>query len=234
MNAPLPVSATLTLGVWTDAGDGNAEYPLFMFDDEAATQRCEGARVISERGDLARAEALLAAGAAQVILGEAALLDTTLVQSAISRFGTGRIGLWLPARRMEVRWTLDRESNADFSFVMPSCPVPRWELLRADGSGTGTDAAWFAREMAGMGVATLVLALHDAQPEDLAIGAGLVEDLGTRLWLALRDESLDAAEWVRDAGIRQLVLNYEGDVQVELARLAAADSPAALNTTHPG
>lgn len=233
MNAPLPASATVTVGVWADAGDDNADYPLFMFDDEAATQRCEGARVISERADLARAEALLAAGAVQVILGEAALLDTTLVQRAISRFGTERTGLWLPARRMEVRWALDRESNADFSFLMPSCPVPRWELLLTDGSGTGTDAAWFAREMAGMGVATLVLALHGAQPEDLAIGAGLAEDLGTRLWLAVRDESLAAAEWVRDAGIRQLVLNYEGDAQVELARLAA-DSPAALNTTPPG
>lgn len=233
MNAPLPASATMTLGFWTEAGSGNAEYPLFMLDDETATRRCEGARVISERGDLARAEALLAAGAAQVLLGEAVLLDTTLVQSAINRCGTERIGLWLPARRMEVRWALDRESNADFSFVMPSCPVPRWELLLADGSATGTDAAWFAREMANMGVATLVLALHGAQAEDLAIAAGLAEDLGTRLWLALRDDALDAAAWVRDAGIRQLVVNYAGDAQVELARLAA-DLPAALNTTQTG
>ena len=88
--------------------------------------------------------------------------------------------------------------------------------------------------MASMGVATLVLALHSAQPEDLAIGAELGEELGNRFWLAERDDTVDLVEWVRIAGIRQVILNPEADAQVELARLAAADSPAALNTTHSG
>ncbi|WP_127474921.1 HisA/HisF-related TIM barrel protein [Sulfurivermis fontis] len=234
MNAPLPTAAMLTVGVWSAPGFALPDHPLFMVDDETATPLCTGAHVVMERGALARIETLLAAGASRVLLGEKALLDTTMVQDAIARFGTQRIGLWLPARRMAVSWSLDRESNADFSFVMPTCPVPRWELLLADGTGTGTDAAWFAREMARQGVEQLVISLHQATADDLGLCAELSEELGDRLWLTFAEGGSDPAPWIAHGGVRQLIVNADACNAVELERLAAAVPPAAPTTTQNG
>lgn len=234
MNAPLPPAATLTIGVWSAPGFALPGHPLFMFDDETATPTCAGAHVVMERGALARIETLLAAGASRVLLGERALLDTAIIQDAIARYGTQHIGLWLPARRMAVSWSIDRESNADFSFIMPTCPVPRWELLLADGTGTGTDAAWFARAMAQQGVEHLVLSLHQAEADDLAIGAELCGELGERLWLSFADARIDPAEWIQYSGARQLIVNGDTCNTVELERLTAAIPPAAPTATQNG
>lgn len=234
MNAALPSAATLTVGAWSAPGFAPPDLPLFMLDDETGAPVCTGAHVVMERGDLARADTLLAAGARRVLLGEAALLDTALVQEAIARFGAQRVGLWLPARHMEVSWSINRESNADFSFIMPTCPVPRWELLLADGTGTGTDAAWFAREMARQGVEQLLLSLHQATEDDLGICAELSEEIGDRLWLTFADAHGDPAEWIRDGGARQLVVNADTCTAVELERLAAAVPTVAPTTTQDG
>lgn len=234
MNAPLTPAATLTVGVWSAPGFALPDHPLFMFDDETGTPVCNGAHVVMERGALARIETLLAAGARRVLLGEKALLDTALVQDAIERFGARRIGLWLPARRMAVSWSINRESNADFSFIMPTCPVPRWELLLADGTGTGTDAAWFAREMARQGVEQLVLSLHQSAPDDLGICAELCADLGERLWLTVAAGQVDYTEWIGCGGVRQLIVNADTCNAVELERLAAAVPPVAPTTTQDG
>lgn len=234
MNAPLPPAATLTVGVWSAPGFALSDHPLFMFDDETATPTCAGAHVVMERGALTRIETLLAAGACRVLLGEKALLDTALIQDAIARFGAQRIGLWLPARRMAVSWSINRESNADFSFIMPTCPVPRWELLLADGTGTGTDAAWFAREMARLGVEQLVISLHQASEDDLGVCAELNEEIGGRLWLTFAAGQVDHAEWIGYGGVRRLIVNADICNAVELERLAAAVPPVAPTTTQNG
>lgn len=234
MNTSRSPAATLTIGVWSAPGFALPDHPLFMLDDETEAPVCAGAHVVMERGSLARAATLFTAGASRVLLGAAALLDTALVQEAIARYGTQRIGLWLPARRMAVSWSINRESNADFSFIMPTCPVPRWELLLADGTGTGTDAAWFAREMARRGVEHLVLSLHQAEADDVAIGAELCGELGERLWLTFADAHTDPAEWIRDSGARQLIVNTDACTAVELERLAAAVPSTAPDTMLTG
>jgi imidazole glycerol phosphate synthase subunit HisF len=234
MNATLPPAATLTVGVWSAPGFALPDHPLFMFDDETDAPACAGAHVVMERGTLARADTLLAAGARRVLLGEAALLDTAQVKEALARFGAQRVGLWLPTRRMEVSWSFNRESNPDFSFVMPTCPVPRWELLCADGTGSGTDAAWFAREMTRQGVEQLVLSLRQATEDDLGICAELNEEIGDRLWLTFADDHGDPAPWIHSGGANRIIVNAEACNAVELERLAAAVPTAAPTTTQDG
>ena len=102
-------------------------------------------------GDGAHARALLLAGAPCVFIGEAALRDSALVEALVAEFGSKRIGLYVPVRRMQVNWSMDAVSNADFRVMTPSVCEPCWEILRADGSRSGTHAGWWIGEMFRLG-----------------------------------------------------------------------------------
>ncbi len=165
------------------------------------------ARVVLARDGLDRAAELIEAGARQVLFGDAALRDSAIVRQAVQAFGTERVGAWLPAHRMPVHWALDRESNADFSCVVPTCPVPRWEVLLSDMKPTGTDAIWFAGQMRGMGASAIVFAIDMEDDADLALCAEAADCLGDCLWLTyLRRGAADYLSWVRYGQARNLIL----------------------------
>ena len=163
-----------------------------------------GARRPPEGGE-AGIRAILDAGAQLVFIGEDALLDGTLVERLASEYGGGRIGLHVPVRRMQVSWSMDIDSNADFRVMTPSVCEPCWEILRADGSGSGTHAAWWLGEMFRLGASQALIQVDMADDTDLNILAGLTERWGDRLWLApLTDPAPDFSAWVELGGARQL------------------------------
>jgi hypothetical protein len=165
------------------------------------------ATIVLPSGPEQRAEALLAAGAACVLVGEAALLDSTLVGRLAARHGSHRVGVYAPARRLESQWSFDTTSNADFRVVTPSVCEPAWEVLRADGGGSGALVGWWIAEMCKRG-ASLALVRADIQDDaDLNVCAGLVEDLGDQLWLGpLTDMEPKLDEWTAYGRLRQIVL----------------------------
>ena len=156
-------------------------------------------------GGEAGIRAILDAGAQLVFIGEDALLDGTLVERLASEYGSGRIGLHVPVRRMLVNWSMDCDSNADFRVMTPSVCEPCWEILRADGSRSGTHAGWWLGEMFRLGASQALIQVDMADDTDLNILAGLTERWGDRLWLApLTDPAPDFSAWVELGGARQL------------------------------
>ena len=173
----------------------DAPLPDFTFDAWPPGSACEV--LLPDQGE-ARARALLQEGVPRVFLGEAALRDSTLVERLARDHGAGRIGLYVPARRMTVSWSFDAVSNADFKFVAPSLGAPAWEVLRADGSGSGTRAGWWIGAMMERGAAAVLLRVDIADDADLNLCAELHEQLGARLWLGpLQAQDSDFAAWVR-------------------------------------
>jgi hypothetical protein len=192
----------------------------FVFDAPDVDPTLAAAIILTTAGE-ARAETLLAAGAACVLVGEAALLDSTLIERLATRHGSTRIGVYVPARRLEVQWSFDTTSNADFRVVTPSVCEPSWEVLRADGGGTGALAGWWIGEMIKRG-ASLALVRADIRDDaDLNICAGLVEDCGERLWLGpLDDPAPRLDEWVAYGQLRRIALPPDQFQRYEQQRLA--------------
>jgi hypothetical protein len=165
----------------------DAEGALFILDGEAVGAFLDTAvAVVLPAGDEARAIALLNAGTRQLLVGEAALRDAGLVPRLVAQFGPGRVGVFVPARRMKVSWSFDAVSNADFRVVTPSLGEPAWEILRADGSATGIRVDWWLGEMKKRGASTMLVQVDIGDDTDLNLCAGLVEALGDLLWLAPR------------------------------------------------
>lgn len=180
----------------------------FLVDDPAVDD-CVGqcAAVILPAGDETRAEVLLAAGARQVLIGEAALLDSGIVERLVAKYGKERIGLAVPVRNLAVDWAFETVSNADFRVVTPSLCEPTWEVLRADGTGTGTHAEWWIVQMVERGAHTVLLLADIDSDSDLNLCAGLVEKLGAQLWVAPRtSEAPPLADWIAFGQVRQLAL----------------------------
>jgi hypothetical protein len=204
----------------------------FVFDGpaiETCLERC--AAVILSDGDEQRAVALLEAGVPMVLLGEAALRDSEVVSRLAARFGSARIGLQVPVRRLAVDWSFETVSNADFKVVTPSICAPTWEVLFADGSGSGTHADWWIGQMLERGAQCVLLRADIDSDDDLNLCAGLQEDLGERLWVAplTRDEPAIAA-WVEFGQVRQLALPPELFDRREVwqsapPEIAATDAP---------
>lgn len=180
----------------------------FLFDgigvnDNAAS--CAG--IILSNGSEARAESLLTAGAKQVLIGEAALLDSGSIERLVGKYGKERVGLYVPVRNLAVDWSFETISNADFKVVTPSLCEPTWEVLRADGSGTGTHAGWWINQMVDLGAQTVLLHVDIENDVDLNLCAGLVEKLGEQLWVAPRTSCTPPlAEWIAFGQVRQLAL----------------------------
>ncbi|WP_284155375.1 hypothetical protein [Sulfuricystis multivorans] len=202
----------------------------FLFDApgaEAGAAECAG--IVVAKDDAARADALLAAGALCVFVGEAALRDSESVRRLAAAY-PGRIGIYTPARRMSVSWSFETESNADFKTVAPSLAEPAWEVLTADGSTTGTHAAWWLKAMRELGASQFIVLADVRDDADLNILAGLVEDFGDSLWIAPRDEErLPLADWLTYGQCRQLAL-VEDDFARRGELLGAFLQPAALES----
>lgn len=183
-----------------------SEAPL-VFDAPGLEAQLAGlAGVVLATGSEARAAALLEAGAARVYLGEAALLDSGAVERLVGRFGGERLGVYVPARRMAVNWSFETVSNADFKVVAPSLCEPAWEILRADGAGSGTLAGWWIGEMALRGVHS-VLVQADIGDDELNLCAELVEKLGERVCFAPAQGSRPAlADWVAYGQVKSIAL----------------------------
>ncbi len=190
------------------AGDRRADVPRIAFgNDGAARDGAAGVVLVAEPE--ARATELLLAGAPKVYLGEAALKDGTLIERLAAKFGANRIGVYAAARRMEVSWAMETASNPDFRFMMPSRCEPCWEALDARGAGSGTELAWWLREMVQRGASSILLRADVRDDVDLNILATLVEQCGDRLWVGpLGDADPDLGAWVEISGARQLALPH--------------------------
>lgn len=189
-------------------GDAVVDAEDLVFDGpgvEAVAALCAG--VILASGDEQRVATLFAAGADCVYVGEAALQDSTVIERLVAAHGAKRVGIYAPLRRQTVSWSFETVSNADFKTVTPSHCEPAWEVLRADGAGTGTLAAWWLQAMRELG-ATRFLARVDIHDDtDLNLCAGLVEEFGTALWIGpLAEAAPRLADWVDYGQCRQLIL----------------------------
>lgn len=211
MNAPSevpPLARPAAIRLLLDSPPERGCEPAFVFDcagppgDPAAI---EG--IILRGGGADEARRLLSGGAPRVYLGEAALRDSAVIGQLAAEFGSGRIGVYVPARRMQANWSMDIVSNADFRVMTPSVCEPCLEVLRADGARSGTHAAWWIGEMFGLGASSALLRADFADDDDLNILAGLTERWGDRLWLApLHGTAPDFASWVGLGGATRLAV----------------------------
>lgn len=204
MNESIP---EITLYRWARPADGPFTEPVFLFDGDDLPENLAHISVVLRSAGLARARELLARGAERVLAGEAALLDSSLVEAMAGEFGPERVGIWVPAQRIEVSWVLDIHSNADFRCVTPSCAKPAWEVLKNDGSRSGTDAGWWLGQMLERGASLALLGADIAGDSDLNLCAELVEQFGARLCLTpLANPEADLLPWIRFGQARNLVV----------------------------
>jgi len=206
---PVPTFPALAIRRWLAFEDGkDVEPDDFVFDApgiEAVAALCAG--VILASGDEQRVATLLAAGADCVFIGEAALQDSSVIDRLVAAHGADRIGIYAPLARQSVSWSFETVSNADFKTVTPSHCEPAWEVLRANGAGTGTLAPWWLKAMRELGASRFLVRADIHDDTDLNLCAGLVEDLGDTLWIGpLAAPSPHLADWVDYGQCRQLVL----------------------------
>ncbi|AUL99535.1 hypothetical protein B4966_04625 [Rhodocyclaceae bacterium] len=175
--------------------------------DQSALNLEEVAGVVLPAEGETRAVALLEAGATRVFVGEAALADAGVVARLAERFGSSRVGVYMPARRMAVRWSFETVSNADFKVVTPSVCEPCWEILRSDGSASGTRVHWWVQQMIERGASAALLRVDLHDDADLNLCAGLVEELGERLWLGPLTHNQPAlSDWVAYGKLTRIML----------------------------
>lgn len=201
----------LTLARWVATpAAASPTQAAFMFDRGEPSARLSNIGVVLQSGGLAQARARLAAGARQVLLADAALRDISVIRGAVAEFGAERVGAWLPAKRMEVCWSLDSQSNGDFKCMVPTNPQARWEALHRDGGRTGSEIGTCIEELATVGVTTILISVDMHDERDLDLCAGLMERFAPRLWFSplspFSTLGADLAAWVEFGQVRQLVL----------------------------
>jgi hypothetical protein len=225
MNVSAP---EITLCRWAKPEDGPFAEPVFIFDGDGLSEDLAHVSVVLISAGRERARELMARGAARVLLGEAALLDSSLIETLSKELGADKVGVWVPALRMEVSWVLDITSNADFRCVTPSCGKPAWEVLKSDGSRSGTDAGWWLGAMLERGASLALLGADVADDTGLNLCAELVEQFGTRLWLTpLADLDADLLPWIRYGQARNLAIpDIENYDEAALTTLHQALEPA--------
>lgn len=178
--------------------------PDFTFDAYRPGSACEV--LLPAQGE-ARARALLDLGAPRVFVGDAALRESTLIERLARDYGTERIGLYVPVKRMQVSWALETASNADFKVVAPSVGAPAWEILAADGRRTGTLVGWWMAALFERGASAALVRVDIADDMDLALCAELHEQFRARMWIGpLEAQDCDFIEWVRWGHAMQLAV----------------------------
>jgi hypothetical protein len=195
----------------------------FIHDGDDLPECLEQFTVVLGGGTEERASELLALGAERVLLADAALLDSTVVERLAQQHGTGRIGVWLAVKKQHISWSIDYVSNEDFNCLTPSMGKGGWDVLKSDATSTGTDAEWWVGQMLARG-ASMALISVDLQDEDLNICAGLIETHSEKLWFTpLHLPDADLEPWVRYGKVRQLVLPAPNvRDEEEMARICAA------------
>lgn len=195
---------SLTFANWTD-----------VLAEDLRCFSCRGAgddtlfRVMPD-ADAARAQAVLAESATPLLIGDAAVQDGTLIGRLSQGENAARLGVYVRAGRMPVSWSLDTTSNSDFRCVTPSWCKPGWEMLRADGQGTGTDVAWWLQEMFAAGAVHALIRM-DIEDGDLDICATLNLQFPGKLWFEPSAEFAgDLEPWIRYGKVRRLVLPDNG------------------------
>lgn len=220
----MPDDTSLRFANW-GAQDATAEVS-FLHEDDVLPVSLQHCRIVLGRGDELRAAELLERGAACVLLGDAAMLDSTVVPRLIERYGSARIGVAVLAKRRHISWSLDTVSNEDFRCLTPSVGKTGWEIVLSDGSASGTDAEWWLGEMLKLGASTALVCV-DIEDEDLNLCAGLVETHGSKLWFSpWLNPDADLEPWVRYGQIRQLLLPQPNNRdEQEMQRIMAAARP---------
>jgi hypothetical protein len=208
------------LGHWLGESPREEHVPTFAVDQGEVKEALAGCHVVTPRGGRGRIDELLAAGACKVLIGEAALLDSGLVNEMVEKHGAERIGIWLPVRRTSANWNLDSESNADFTFVSISTPLPRWMVLRADGSLTDVDALWWAGEMMKAGSSLVMVSVSEPHDDDLLSCAEMSEIAAEKFWLDTGTTDVEELRfWVKYGHAQQLVIPAESELEVVLSGL---------------
>lgn len=218
----------ITLRRWAKPGDSPFGEPVFLFDSDDLPEELSRVSVVLRSAGLERARELLARGAERVLPSEAALLDSSLIEDLSQEFGSERVGVWAPARRLEVRWALDLHSNADFRCVTPTFAKPAWEVLKSDGNGSGTDAGWWLGQMLERGASLVLLGVDIADDADLNLCAELAEQFGACLWLTpLANPEADLLPWIQFGQARNLAIpNSEHYDEAAMSALCQAPEPA--------
>jgi len=209
---------SLVVGRWGKDADEAPAGPVFLYDGEDLPEDLSQLNILLPTAGEARAAELMQLGAGRVLFADAALLDSELVRRMTQSFGSERIGVWLPLRRKAVSWSLDRVCNADFRCLTPSLGEAGWEVTRADGTATGTDAAWWLEKMRERGAGLLLVSVDFQDETDHNLCSTLVEKQGNLLWLAPRSQQgpdWGAEDWHRFAGVSRFVLPQGMDIAVE-------------------
>ncbi|MBI5262727.1 MAG: hypothetical protein HY852_13025 [Bradyrhizobium sp.] len=192
---------------WARVDEAPFAEPVFIFDADGLPEDLSNVSVVMPQGGAARARELARRNAARVILGDAALKDSSIVAPLAKELGEAKVGVWLPVQRMMVSWALDVESNADFRCLAPSRAKPAWEVLTSNGAGSGTDALWWSQQMQERGAAIVLVGADLTGDADLDICAEITEVLGERFWLTPRaDAKADMRPWLQYGHVRNLVL----------------------------
>lgn len=205
MNDASPGPAIASLDVPCDD-----RLPDFLIDDGHWLGDATALRgvILPDQGE-ARARGLLEMDVPRVYLGAAALLDSAMVERLVRSYGSERIGVYLPAARMEVSWSMETQSNADFKTVTPSHCDPAWEILDDDGGRTGTLVHWWLGAMFERGAGSAIVRVDIRDDSDLNLCATLAEFWGDKVWFAPRSiAGNDFAEWVRWGHAARLALPF--------------------------
>lgn len=227
VEAPVVTVRCIAAGIPVPGGE-----PAFLFDGPTlpADLSAVCGVLLPGQGE-ARARELLGRGSPRVYVGEAALLDSGVIERLVRDFGSQRIGVYVPAKRMGVSWSLDSVSNADFKVMTPSVCEPCWEILTADGRRTGTIASWWIGEMLELGASAALVRADIRDDADLNICATLAGQCGERLWIGpLEDEESRFAEWVSVARVSRLAVPekaYHSNAQLAALR-GAVNAPLAV------
>lgn len=210
-------------------GPGPAD---FLIDDGFWLGDGTGIRgIVLPDQDESRARGLLEMEVPMVFIGEAALQDGELVERLARQYGPERIGVYLPVKRMEVSWALETTSNADFKTFAPSHCEPAWEILLADGSRSGTLAAWWLGAMLERGAGSAMIRADILDDTDLNICASLTEHHAHRLWFTPVTAGANRyADWLRWGKVARLAVpvpDFEGHPDLEVLTAQAAEAETA-------
>lgn len=218
-------NACLAVRRWVTKREGPFDEPVFMTCEWAPPRDLRGASVVLPDGGLARAMAVRASGAERVFLADAVLEDSQLMKWLAEEIGSKHMGVWVPVRRMEVAWSLDYDTNADFRCVVPSYAKPAWEVLKSDMTRTGTEAGWWIEQMLAQGASQVLVSADLTDERDLHICAEMAERFGERLWFSPLTPGQDMKPWVQWAQVRQLAVPEEDCTDDMMAALLGAIAP---------